>query len=279
MDGVTLVSDGVTITWLGQSGFHLSANGVTVVVDAFLSPWEGRLYDPPITPDQLGNVDVVLCTHEHIDHLDLPTVRALAQRLPSAVVVLPAPVVPMALEAGIPERQVLGAQPGTDPLPGLPVPVYAVPARHGVEVADAYTFGTELSDGQVRYLGYVVELGGARVYHAGDTITWPEHAELLRNLGVHVALLPINGRDPVRERQNLVGNLDHREAALLAAEAGVDTLIPMHWDTFEHNQGFPDHLISVVTRLSLPLHVLVPRRLQPFRYLPPTGEPFSAAAV
>jgi L-ascorbate metabolism protein UlaG (beta-lactamase superfamily) len=118
----------------------------------------------------------------------------------------------------------------------------------------------------VRYLGYVIELGGVRVYHAGDTIWWPGQEKVLRELGVQVALLPINGRDPVREADNVVGNLDHREAALLAAAAGVDLLVPMHWDMFAGNRGFPDQLVAVVERLGLDVAVLVPRRMRPFRY-------------
>jgi L-ascorbate metabolism protein UlaG (beta-lactamase superfamily) len=155
------------------------------------------------------------------------------------------------------------------PMTDLPVRIDPVPARHGVDVADAYNFGEERSGGQTRYLGYVIEIGGARVYHAGDTTWWPGQEDVLRRLGVHVALLPINGRDPVREAANIVGNLDHREAALLADAAGVDLLVPMHWDMFRANPGFPEHLVAVVNRLDLAVSVLVPRLLRPFRYLAP----------
>src|SRR5439155_782589 len=64
--------------------------------------------------------------------------------------------------------------------------VTPVPASHGVHVADAYSFG--LVPGEHRYLGYVVELGGVRVYHAGDTIRYDRMAERLRALAVDVAL-------------------------------------------------------------------------------------------
>ncbi|HKW78307.1 MAG TPA: MBL fold metallo-hydrolase, partial [Candidatus Limnocylindria bacterium] len=115
--------------------------------------------------------------------------------------------------------------------------IVPVPARHGVKVADAYTFGQELSGGLHRYLGYVITLGGVRVYHAGDTIRYEGMAERLRELRVDVALLPINGRTPEREARGLVGNLDHVEAADLAADAGIATVIPMHHDTIDGNTG------------------------------------------
>jgi len=254
---------GLTLTWLGQAGFLLRADGVAVLVDAFLSDRPERLVPPPLDPATLTGIDLVLCTHEHWDHLDAPTVAAVAAASPQARVVVPAPVTDQV--AGVPADRVVGAV-AHEPLTGLAAPVFPVPALHGIDVADAYTFGEELSGGRVRYLGYVIELGGVRVYHAGDTIWWPGQEKVLRELGVQVALLPINGRDPVREADNVVGNLDHREAALLAAAAGVDLLVPMHWDMFAGNRGFPDQLVAVVERLGLDVAVLVPRRMRPFRY-------------
>jgi L-ascorbate metabolism protein UlaG (beta-lactamase superfamily) len=191
---------------------------------------------------------------------------AVATASGHARVVVPRPVVEQAIAAGVPADRVVGAVPD-EPVTSLAAPVFPLPARHGVDVADAYTFG--LTEGEGRYLGYVVELGGARIYHAGDTIWWPGQEEALRRLGVHVALLPINGRDHIREADNIVGNLDHREAALIAHHAGVDLLVPMHWDLFDGNRGFPDQVVAIVERLDLDVSVLVPRRMHPFRYLPP----------
>jgi L-ascorbate metabolism protein UlaG (beta-lactamase superfamily) len=264
---------GVTLTWLGQAGFLLRSGGTAVLIDAFLSEYEGRRIAPPLDPAGLTGIDLVLCTHEHLDHLDAPTVAAVAAASPQARVVVPAPVTDQAVRAGVPADRVVAAVPteplGREPLAGLAAPVWPLPAQHGVDVADAYDFGHRLSDGRTRYLGYVVELGGVRIYHAGDTLWWPGLEKAVRDLGVHVALLPINGRDPVREAQNLVGNMDHREAALLAAAAGVDLLVPMHWDMFAANRGFPDQLVAVVERLDLDVAVFVPRLMRPFRYLPP----------
>jgi L-ascorbate metabolism protein UlaG (beta-lactamase superfamily) len=128
---------------------------------------------------------------------------------------------------------------------------------------DAYTFGRELSGGLHRYLGYVLDDGVARVYHAGDTIVYDGQVERLRALHVDVALLPINGRDHFREQAGIVGNMDHREAARLAADAGVDVLVPMHYDTFASNLGYPAHLVDVVRRDHPSLAVLVPSRDRP----------------
>jgi L-ascorbate metabolism protein UlaG (beta-lactamase superfamily) len=258
----------VTLTWLGQAGFLLRSAAATVLIDACLTAYDGRRYPPPVDPATLSDVDIVLCTHEHWDHLDGPTVAAVAAASPGARVVVPRPVVDQAVAAGVRADRVVGAVP-EEPITDLAAPVFPLPARHGVDVADAYTFG--LTEGEVRYLGYVVSLDGARIYHAGDTIWWPGQEDALRGLGVHVALLPINGRDHVREADNIVGNLDHREAAWIAHRAGVDLLVPMHWDLFDGNRGYPDQVVAAVERLDLDVSVLVPRRMHPFRYVPPAS--------
>jgi len=60
--------------------------------------------------------------------------------------------------------------------------------------------------------------------------------------------------------------MDHREAARLAADGGVDVLVPMHYDTFPQNLGFPAHLVDVVRRDHPSLTVLVPTRDRPILY-------------
>jgi L-ascorbate metabolism protein UlaG (beta-lactamase superfamily) len=120
-----------------------------------------------------------------------------------------------------------------------------VPAAHGDEPADAYGFGFELSGGLYRYLGYVFDLDGVHLYHAGDTILYEGIESRLAALRVDVALLPINGRDADREAQGIVGNLDEAEAVRLAAAIGADVLVPMHHDMFAANLGAPERVVAL----------------------------------
>lgn len=250
---------------LGQSGFCLRGSDRTILVDPFLSEHPDRRVPPAIDPAEAEGIDAILCTHEHWDHLDADALPTLAAASPGAVVVVPAPIVDQVTAVGIPSERVCAAQPDETILVEG-VAVHAVPACHGLEAADAYSFGRELSGGLYRYLGYVVELGGVRIYHAGDTIPFEGQAEWLRRLEVDVVLLPINGRDAAREAQGIVGNLDEVAAARLAAEAGADLLVPMHYDMFEANPGFPERVVETVRREELPVAVLVPERGRPFVY-------------
>jgi L-ascorbate metabolism protein UlaG (beta-lactamase superfamily) len=254
---------GVGLTWLGQAGFVLRSSSATALVDPFLAPYEGRIYESGLAPSQAEGVDLVLCTHEHVDHFDADSAPAIAAASPGAVFVVPTPIVDMVTEAGIGPDRVVGLQPGeTVELAGLGIG--AVPAMHGVTMEDAYGFGESLSGGLVRFLGYIVDAGDVRVYHAGDTIHYEGMEATLRELAVDVAMLPINGRDPEREARGIVGNLSEREAAWLAKEIGAGVVVPMHYDLFAGNRGYPAHLLQSVERDHPGVPVLVPARDEPF---------------
>lgn len=260
---VPLDAGRAALSWLGQAGFILRAGGATALLDPFLSPHTGRLYETSLPPSAATEIDVVLCTHEHIDHFDGESAPALAAASPGAVFVVPTPIVDMVTEAGIAAERVVGMQPG-ERLEVAGLSIGAVPARHGVTMEDAYGFGEELSAGLIRFLGYVVDVEGLRLYHAGDTIHYEGMETTLHELRVDVAMLPINGRDPEREGRGIVGNLTEREAAWLGSEIDPGLLIPMHYDMFARNRGYPELLVQSVETDHPGVSVLVPQRERPF---------------
>jgi L-ascorbate metabolism protein UlaG (beta-lactamase superfamily) len=266
---------GLELWWLGQAGFRLRdpTGGPIVFCDPFLTVRDDRTWQAPVDPSALAEADLVLVSHEHIDHLDRPSLEA-ASAVAGArfTLVVPRPLRDDVVhDLNLPEDRVLGAQPD-EVLERAGVRVHPVPARHGVNVSDAYTFGQELSNGHVRYLGYVVELGGVRVYHAGDCSPYSGQAERIKALGPQVALLPINGRDFFRETEhNIVGNMDFREAARLASDIDVELMVPMHWELFLHNRGFPGDLVAYVEAEFPTLSVLVMGRGARILFTPAGG--------
>ena len=240
---------------LAQAGFVLRGAGTALVIDAFLSPRPDRLVPPTVAAEDLAGLDAILVTHEHRDHLDLVSLPALAAASPTAKVIVPAPIVDRVVDAlgsdptvgRIRADRIVGALVDRELVIGA-ARVFPVPARHGVQMTDAYSFGLELSGGLHRFLGYVIELAGVRVYHAGDTIRYDGMAERLRELRVDLALLPINGRSAEREARGLVGNLDHAEAAHLAADADIPAMVPMHHDTIAGNTGSVEDLRTYAAR-------------------------------
>jgi len=82
---------GVAVWWLGQAGFVLRGAAATVVIDPFVTDFGsfGRLYEPPLEPEDLDKVDLLLGTHDHADHIDpLGFPRILAASPGAAAVVL-----------------------------------------------------------------------------------------------------------------------------------------------------------------------------------------------
>lgn len=257
-------------SWLGKPGFRRRepSGGSVVFVDPFLSSHPIRTWEAPISPQELGcQVDVILCTHQHRDQFERPALKTAAAA-PGAgfTLVVPQPIVDVAVDLGIPREPVIGAQP-RESLEVATVNVHPVPARHGVAVSDAYTFDELLSDGLLHYQGSVVEMSGARAYHAGDCIPYDDQAEIVGGLHPQLALLPIIARDFCREgERNIVGNVDFREAARLTADLGAQALIPMHSEMLPHNRRFPGDLVASVAEFHPHMTMLTFGRSGRFAY-------------
>ena len=78
----------VALAWLGQASFALRLAGTTVLVDPFLSPHPERVVPPPFAGADARGVDVVLVTHDHLDHLDDEALPAIASASPDAAFVV-----------------------------------------------------------------------------------------------------------------------------------------------------------------------------------------------
>jgi L-ascorbate metabolism protein UlaG (beta-lactamase superfamily) len=247
----------LTIRWLGQAGFLLSGGGLRVLVDPWLSEHALRVRSAPSIASLPDDVSWLLATHEHGDHLDLPALPSILDRFPNLVVVLPEPLRPL-VEAADARARVHGVQPGDRVDLGGAI-LHVVHAWHGIEVRDAYSQGHALRpDGKTPFVGYVVAFPGVTVYHSGDTIAGAGLVEELRPLKVDVALLPANGRDVQRERAGIVGNLDGREAAELAAAIGARVLIPMHHDMVRGNRVRIGPVVEAARQAHPSIAVLTP---------------------
>jgi L-ascorbate 6-phosphate lactonase len=244
------------VTWLGQAGFRFDVGERRILVDPFFGEHEARLYPPPALDEHGTGVDWLLVTHEHLDHLDPYSLREVAARSETLTIVAPAPLEPLVREA-CPEAEFTGVARGDRlELPGAGS-LTVVPAVHGLEPADGYA-------DDPRFVGYVLELDGVSVYHAGDTIATESLLAALSPLRIDVALLPVNGRGYFRERAGLVGNLDAREAVALATEVGASVLVPIHWDLFAGNTESPGRVVDAADEAGAPLHVVTLRRGVPW---------------
>lgn len=249
----------IALWWLGQAGVVLRDASSTIIIDPFLSEHADRLVAAPFSPTSAPTADYVLCTHEHLDHFDAKTIAGIAQTIPQTRFVVPQPMTGQVTALGIAPERIISAQAYT-PLPLNAIKVFPVPALHGLNSPPThYDFGFDEQTGEqrYRYLGYVVEMAGVRIYHAGDTLIYDGMVEHLRSLQIDIALLPINGRSYFREQQGLVGNMDEREAADLAVAIGVKVLIPVHYDMFAANLGRPAVLLDYMQEKHLDITCVV----------------------
>jgi L-ascorbate metabolism protein UlaG (beta-lactamase superfamily) len=232
----------LTLWWLGQAGFALRHRDVLVLIDPYLSDtladkYRGRLFPhirmhpAPVAPHDIRGVTAVLCTHGHTDHMDPGTIRALRQHNDCRYVV-PRAESARALERGVPAHGLTGTTAGEHiELDGIAVD--PVPAAHERLEQDEH--------GDHRFLGYVLTIGGMRVYHSGDCVPYDGQAELLRDLDIDLALLPVNGRDAYRTENGVPGNFTVGEAAGLCELAGIPNLLCHHFGLFDFNTVDPDH--------------------------------------
>ena len=248
------------LTWLGQAGFLIESGGARLLVDPFFSEHEGRRFPPPPIDVYGARIDRVLVTHEHLDHLDPASLRGIAERSPGLVVIAPAP-----LRDAVDGLAFHGVRPGD----GLGLPgggaLRVVPAIHALHPRDGYSDGGQ----PPRFVGYVMELGGVAIYHAGDTIADERVLAGLAGVEVDVALLPVNGRGLFRERRDLAGNLDARDAVALAAHCGASILVPIHWDLMEGNTERAGAAADAAAEAGAPVHVLTLSRGRPWAVTPP----------
>jgi len=250
------------LTWYGQSGFRIAAGERRVLIDPFLTDRADRRYPPPATAADFADITLVLCTHEHVDHLDLPFLREFCAVNADAPIVVPAPVIEIAVAAGLDRARLVGAAAETE-LHEAGVTVHPVPALHGLGGDEPVVYEFAPDSGPVRFLGYGLDIGGIQFFHSGDGLVYPELPGSLSTLAPDVLMVPINGRDHMRESAGLVGNMNETEAAWLCSQVAPSYVIPMHYEAIAHNMGDPGHFTTLVHESGVRTAVLIPSRTHP----------------
>ena len=234
------------LTWIGHASFLVQLGGATALVDPVMSPriagFMPRNVAPGLAWSALPKIDLVLVTHNHMDHMDGPTLKKLG---PDPVYVVPRGLGYWFERAGLArvlemdwwqQEEVAGMR------------VTFVPAEHwsrrGLQDVNTSWWG-----------GYVLEGGGVRVYHSGDT-AWFDGFRLIgeRCGPIDAAVLPIGAYEP---RWFMQGQHMNPEDAVRAFQAlGAARFVAMHWGTFkltdEHLLEPPAFLREVWAHAGLP---------------------------
>jgi L-ascorbate metabolism protein UlaG (beta-lactamase superfamily) len=199
------------VTWLGHSTVVIEIDGTRLVTDPALRRriWHLRRSEA-VSAAALGELDGILVSHPHFDHLDLASLDRLDRSLPVVV-----PRGAGGLVAGRGFGGVLEVATGDE----LDLGAVRVRATHAEHAAGRGPFSPRSSA-----LGYVVS-GSMTVYFAGDTDLFDGMAELGP---LDLALLPVSGwgaRLPA-------GHLDPLRAAEALQLLRPRSAVPIHWGTF-----------------------------------------------
>jgi L-ascorbate metabolism protein UlaG (beta-lactamase superfamily) len=200
------------VTWLGHATVLVELGGARLLTDPLLRNRLGHLrrHGPSPPAAATEDLDAVLVSHLHLDHLDLPSLR----RLPRTTrVLVPRGAGALLRRNGFHSVDELAAG---DRVAVGPVEVTAVEAVHDGR-RRPYGGGPEADT-----LGFVI---GGRVYFAGDTDLFEGMGELA---GLDLALIPVWGWGPSLG----AGHLDPPAAARAAALLRPRVAIPIHWGTF-----------------------------------------------
>ena len=244
---VNRVGDGrMRVTWVNHATVLIQMDGVNILTDPIWAPRSfprvgpKRRKPPGIDFESLPPVDVVLVSHDHQDHMDLPTLRLLsAAHGPAIYAGLGSAAFLVA--NGIRGAKDLDWWQSVQVAPGLVLT--AVPARH--------TSGRgPFPDNRRLWCGFVLTGASGSIYFAGDTGVGSHFAAIgARFPGLTVALLPIGGYDPAwyMAYRHLGPQTALREFAALGAAA----MIPIHHGTFPQSDdaedGPLDHLCREIT--------------------------------
>ena len=200
------------VTWLTQAGLLLENSKIKIMVDPYLSDALGEKcakMTRRVPQDESfldANPDVILITHEHIDHLDEITLGKIFERANKEILVL-------AAESAY--KKLLAMESGHNVVLLAP---HSVWSEKGVTF---YSVRAEHSDRSA--VGFIIDDGKQTFYVSGDTLYNYEVIDDVLDLapdGVDFAFLPINGKG---------NNMNARDAADCAYEIGAKCAIPIHY--------------------------------------------------
>jgi L-ascorbate metabolism protein UlaG (beta-lactamase superfamily) len=225
----------ITLAWLGHATVLINFYGVRVLTDPALFPRIGvdlgpatlgplRLTACALSAAQLPDIDVVLLSHAHFDHLDTASLGALPGR----------PVVVSASKTAdlVPRRGVVGVHEIR-----WNQAAYLKTRRGDLEVRaiEVKHWGARLNhDGYRGYNGYAIRREGRALLFGGDTAHTTVFAEHRRHGPYEAAIMPIGAYDPY-----IYNHCTPEQALAMADAAGARLFAPIHHKTFRlSEEGF-----------------------------------------
>jgi L-ascorbate metabolism protein UlaG (beta-lactamase superfamily) len=223
----TAMAGSPSITWVGHSTFLVRMDGATFLTDPMFSERASpftftgprRSVPPGIPLVAVPPIDFVLLSHDHYDHADRPSIRAIGARGTTFVV-------PPGLGEWVEREGCTAVEVGWwQSLEVQGVTIQAVPARH-------FSGRSPLDRNRRWCTGWIVSGPSRRFYFAGDTGYAADFATIGQRLGpIDLAAVPIGAYLPAGMMHPI--HTTPEEAVRLGLDAGARRLVAMHFGTFD----------------------------------------------
>ena len=220
---------GLRVTWLGHSTLLLEIDGKRVLIDPvwgeraspFTFAGPKRFFAPPLPLTELPDVDVVVISHDHYDHLDMETIKALVGRHVRFAVPLG---VGAHLESwGVPASNITELD-WWEETTAAGLTLTATPARH----FSGRWLATD--EGRTLWAGWVIAGPRHRVYYSGDTALDDAMIEIGRRLGPFaLTMIEVGAYDALWADVHLGPEQAVRAHRLVRG----DVMLPVHWGLFD----------------------------------------------
>ena len=238
----------VRVTWIGHASFFLQFAGHSVMVDPNWAKWHGpvkRLRKPGLDLRVVPEVDLVLVTHAHFDHLHKPSLKILKAR---EGIIVPSGSASLVRRLGFPAIHEVKVW---DRLLFNEIEIIHTPSHH---------WGARfLHDTHRDYGGYIVRAGGKSIFHCGDSAYFDGFHEIGKRHEIDIALMPIGAYEAPSGRDV---HMNPEEAVRAFADLGAKVMIPMHYGTFplgnEPHEEPVERLLMEADRLGISDRVLIP---------------------
>ncbi|MBB6612234.1 MBL fold metallo-hydrolase [Pontibacter sp. Tf4] len=215
------------IVWLGHASFFVRLQGVTFLIDPVLYdlPMLPRKVGLPCAPEDLKNIDFLLLSHAHRDHLDLKSIRAICKNNPELKALVPLRAGSLIRNASkhLPYQEA-GWYQRYDLVPGH-LELYFAPASHW------YRRGL-FDMNKVLWGSFVIRTKEQTIYFAGDTGLNGHFEDIAEVFGpMDVCMMPVGAYKPSFMMQK--SHLNPHEAVKAYNQLRGGTFIPMHYGTFD----------------------------------------------
>jgi len=219
----------ITLSWLGHATVLINFYGLRILTDPVFSERVGmgigigtagpkRYIAPALALSELPPVDVVLLSHAHYDHMDLPSLR----QLPVGTFTVTANVTRDIL-AGTSLRQI------TELGWNERVKFKCAKGELEIEAIEVKHWGRRWPDNTERgYNGYILRREGRAILFGGDTAMTPLFAEHRAKGPFEVGIMPIAAYQPW-----IRNHCTPEQAVEMANEAGAKYILPIHHETFK----------------------------------------------